>query len=118
PGAIAAHQYADDARVAGPGPQVLVENLDHRQAQGIERLGRVQCGDADARAFGTGEYFAMNGHGLPHASHRTSMVREWDRARGRSDRLTRPDSFPSVAPLFTDGPMTDDGRIKLEPSWK
>lgn len=35
-----------------------------------------------------------------------------------SDRLTSVGVTPSVAPLFTEAHMTDDDRIKLEPSWK
>lgn len=41
-----------------------------------------------------------------------------EHAGRRSDRLTSGMGLPSVAPLFTDAPMTDDDRIKLEPSWK
>ena len=64
-GPAAAQQHADDARIVGPGAQALIEDLDHRQVQGIERLGRIQGGDADARAIGACEYLALNGHGRP-----------------------------------------------------
>ncbi|MNP28930.1 hypothetical protein D3C76_1219340 [compost metagenome] len=65
-GAFAAQQHADDVRVIGPGLELFVEHLDHRQRQGIEGLWRIECGDADARAVDAGEFFALYcSHGRP-----------------------------------------------------
>src|SRR5690606_6114657 len=48
--AAAAQQHAGDVGILRPGLQPLPERLDHRQAQGIEALGRGQGGHADALA--------------------------------------------------------------------
>ena len=83
-GAIATQQHADDARITGPLVQVIAEHFDHRQGEGIERLGGIQGGNADAGAIGAGQYLAMNGHGLPRAIHPPSMACLADHA-GRID---------------------------------
>src|SRR5690606_8972267 len=48
--ASAAQQHAGNVGILRPGVAATLQRLDHRQAQGIEALGRGQGGDADALA--------------------------------------------------------------------
>ncbi len=84
-GAIATQQHTDHIGVMGPGAQLDVEGFDHAQGQGIERLGGVERGNADAGAVSACENLALKGHGIPRTDGRCSMAGRTEYAGYRSD---------------------------------
>ena len=61
--AVAAQHHAGDLRVVLPHAQLMVHRLDHRQAQGVQALLRVQRHHADAEAVQAGAFFEHHIHG-------------------------------------------------------